>query len=167
MTDREYLEAFESGTLAAAGFHHRDHVRMAFCYLRVYPPAEALARFSAALRRFAAAQGKPERYHETITWAYLLLVRDRMARREGRRTWEDFAAENPDLLSWRPGILQRYYREETLASDLAREVFVFPDRCEKRLGEGRAGRTSKSAKARPTTLSRRRAPSGAVRAGEP
>jgi hypothetical protein len=134
MNEREYIEAFESGRLPAAGFHHRDHVRIAFSYLSAYPPAEALARFSAALRRFAAAQGKAQRYHETITWAYLLLVRERMARSDGPRTWEDFAAENPDLLSWRPGILQRYYREETLASDLAREVFVFPDRCEQGLG---------------------------------
>ena len=128
MTEQEYIQAFESATLPAAGFHHRDHVRIAFLYLRLYPPLDALARFSAALRRFAAAQGRETRYHETITWAYLLLVRERMARGTGARSWEDFSTQNPDLLEW-PGILRRYYRDETLASELARQVFVLPDRC--------------------------------------
>jgi hypothetical protein len=31
------------------------------------------------------------------------------------------------LLTWKNGILSRYYRAETLASDLARAVFLFPD----------------------------------------
>jgi hypothetical protein len=42
--------------------------------------------------------------------------------------WENFAAQNPDLLSWNEGILRRYYREGTLTSELARRAFVLPDR---------------------------------------
>src|SRR5438445_6852519 len=64
MTD--LIENFERGKLEQ--FHHSDHVRMAFEYLCRYPALEALARFSEALRRFAAVQGKPHLYHETITW---------------------------------------------------------------------------------------------------
>ena len=37
--------------------------------------------------------------------------------------------QNPDLLVWKDGILSRYYREATLKSDLARRVFVLPDKC--------------------------------------
>jgi hypothetical protein len=128
MSDNEYMEAFEAATLPAESFHHRDHVRMAFLYLNSYPPLEALRRFSEALKRFAAAQGKPHRYHETITWAFMLLVRERMARWSQPQDWEAFAAQNPDLLSWERNILKDYYREETLSSELARSVFVFPDR---------------------------------------
>jgi hypothetical protein len=51
-----------------------------------------------------------------------------MARAEGAE-WDEFARENPDLLVWRDGILSRYYSEATLKSDLARRVFVLPDRC--------------------------------------
>src|SRR2546429_6001543 len=54
MTD--LIENFERGKLEQ--FHHSDHVRMAFEYLGRYPALEALARFSEALRRFAAVQGK-------------------------------------------------------------------------------------------------------------
>ena len=43
-------------------------------------------------------------------------------------SWDDFAARNADLLTWRPSVLSSYYRDETLRSDLARRVFVLPDR---------------------------------------
>jgi len=39
-----------------------------------------------------------------------------------------FAQTNPELLVWKNGILNRYYQPETLKSDLARSVFVFPDK---------------------------------------
>jgi hypothetical protein len=128
MTDREFLCAFEEGTLPADAFHHRDHVRLAYLYLRRSPLPEAIARFRDGLRRFAAAQGKPERYHETITLAYLFLIHERLAATGGEEGFTAFAARNPDLFAWRPSILESYYRAETLGSDLARRVFVLPDR---------------------------------------
>src|SRR5262249_61516758 len=74
MEDRDFVAAFEAGTLPNEAFHHRDHVRLAWLYLRELPPAQALTRFTEGLRRFAAVHGKPGLYHETITWAYLLLI---------------------------------------------------------------------------------------------
>jgi hypothetical protein len=131
--DRRLLEGFEKGSLPEGAFRHCDHVHVAWLYLRELPPAAALDRFSAGLKRFAAAKGKTGLYHETITWAYLLLIRERMER-VGGRTWNEFAGRNPDLLTWRPSILNAYYREETLWSDLARRVFVLPDRVSGRAG---------------------------------
>lgn len=128
LDDRAFLEAFESATLPESAFRHADHVRLAWLYLKRLPPAEALARFSEGLRRFAAALGKAGLYHETITWAYLLLIRERMERGGPAQSWQDFSAANPDLLAWKPSILGAYYREETLRSELARRVFVLPDR---------------------------------------
>jgi hypothetical protein len=126
MTDAEFLRSFEDGTLPSSAFHHRDHVRLAWLYLRRLPAPEALARFTDGLKRFAAAKGKPGLYHETITWAYLLLIHERMARSEAD-TWEEFAGLNDDLLVWNPSVLDRYYEKETLGSELARRVFVLPE----------------------------------------
>jgi hypothetical protein len=127
MTGEELIQQFEDGTTPADSFHHTEHVRLAFEYLCRYSALEALERFADALKRFAAAQGKAERYHETITWAYLLLIRERMARAGGPQTWKDFAERNPDLLIWKGGVLATLYRQETLDSDLARHTFVLPD----------------------------------------
>jgi hypothetical protein len=128
MNDSEWMEAFERCTLPNDSFHHADHVRMAFLYLQKYAPLEALRRFSLALARFAAAHGKPNLYHETITWAFLLLIRERIARSNSPQTWAEFSAANPDLLRWDDNVLKKYYRPETLASELAKSVFLFPDK---------------------------------------
>jgi hypothetical protein len=128
MTGHKLIEEFESGRTRGDTFHHADHVRLAFEYLCRYPALEALERFSEALKRFAAAQGKAQRYHETITWAYLLLIRERLARAGHSQSWEEFAEQNADLFQWKGGVLGTLYRKETLDSDLARSTFVLPDR---------------------------------------
>jgi hypothetical protein len=128
MDDEELIRCFENESLPAESFHHADHVRLAFAYLREYPVLQGLEKFASGLKRFAASRGKTELYNETITCAYLFLIHERMARSEVVN-WEEFAHRNPDLLTWKSGILSRYYREGTLQSDLAREVFVLPDKC--------------------------------------
>ena len=128
VTAEELIERFENGTLPAESFRHGDHVRMAFEYFCKFPLLEVLERFPAALTRFAARHGKPGLYHETITWAFLLLIRERMARMGGRPTWEEFAKTNGDLLAKKETVLKKYYSEEMLKSALARETFLLPDR---------------------------------------
>jgi hypothetical protein len=124
--DEQLIEQFEAGTLPLECFHHRDHVHMAFLYLSKWPVIEALARFCSALKGFAAVHGKDQLYHETITWAYIFLINERIARAGRRQTWEEFEHTNGDLLTWKSGVLHRYYREETLSSPLARSVFILP-----------------------------------------
>jgi hypothetical protein len=131
MTNEELIQKFESDAVPEDCFHHADHVRLAFAYLSQYPPLQALEKFSAALKRFAAARGKAQLYHETITHAYFFLIRERMARSHARfssNDWDEFYRRNLDLFPWKNGILTRYYEESTLQSDLARAVFVFPDK---------------------------------------
>jgi hypothetical protein len=127
MTGAALIEGFESGAIDSEAFHHADHVRLAFAYLNQYPALQALEKFAAGLKRFAAAKGKPQLYNETITYAYFFLIHERMVHCESV-AWEEFANRNPDLLVWKNGILSRYYREATLKSHLARRVFVLPDK---------------------------------------
>ena len=101
---------------------------MAFLYLQKFTPLEALDRFSSNLTRFAAAHGKPGLYNETITWAFLLIIRERIVRANSPQTWAEFSSANADLLRWEDNILKKYYRAETLASELAKRAFLFPDK---------------------------------------
>jgi hypothetical protein len=135
MSNHELIRRFENDEIPEGHFHHADHVRLAFAYLCQYPVLQALEKFSSALKQFAAARGKTQLYHETITCAYLFLIHERMAGGEGE-DWEEFAQRNADLLVWKNGILSRYYREATLKSDLARSVFVLPDKCLELQGVG-------------------------------
>lgn len=128
MTDEEFVAAFENCTLPLASFRHADHVRMAFLYLSKYSPLDALRNFSTSLAKFATAHGKTSLYNATITWAYMLIIQERLARVEQRQNWVEFAAANQDLLDRDDSVLNKYYREETRMSDFARSTFVFPDK---------------------------------------
>ena len=124
LTETEFVKQFEAATLET--FHHAEHVRIAWIYLRDYPAIEALQRFCSNLKQFAAARGAHKLYHETITWAYFMLIQERMQKCKGA-SWEVFAEENQDLLDWKNSILKKYYSEQTLKSDLARSTFLLPD----------------------------------------
>jgi len=128
ISDEEFINQFEMGTLPAASFHHREHVRVVWLYLQRYSVLETLARFSENLKRFAAANGKPNLYHETITWSYVFLINERMERNGKGLGWDDFAESNADLFDWKTSILGLYYSDQTLGSELARKTFVFPEK---------------------------------------
>jgi hypothetical protein len=121
--DRDFVAAFESCTLPGSELTHRAHVRLAWLYLREQPLLDALTRFANGLKRYAASLGAATKYHETITWAYLFLIHERMQRR-AVSTFEEFADANDDLFG---AILGRYYSPAVLDSALARTTFVLPD----------------------------------------
>jgi hypothetical protein len=127
MTNSEIVDRFEQGIPHGEEFHHAEHMRVGFAYVCEFSIYEALENFSSALKRLAIKNGRADRYNETITWAYLFLIRERLARAGGTLEWEEFVSRNPDLFAWKPDILSRYYREETLHSDLAKSMFIMPD----------------------------------------
>ena len=127
MSEQELLAGFEAASLPDDAFHHEQHVHVAWMFVRRYGMPDALTEFPRALKRFAVAKGKPTLYHETITWAFLLVVAERQARCPAE-SWQTFAAANGDLLAWKPSVLDRYYEKDTLGSELAKRAFVMPDR---------------------------------------
>ena len=121
-TDAE-LERFEAGDVDPAAFDHTAHVRLAFEMCERYPFHIALARYATGLQRVAASLGRPEKYHATVTVAFLALVAERRVR-TGVGDWESFAAAAPDLLDRRA--LLRWYDPAQLADEVARATFVLP-----------------------------------------
>src|SRR4029450_1785516 len=91
ISDAALVEGFLDTSLPADAFHHAQHVRCAWLFVRQHGMPGALAAFPAALRRFADAKGATRLYHETITWAYLLLIHERQQRLPAA-DWPDFAA---------------------------------------------------------------------------
>ena len=123
---QELIERFIDTTLPADEFHHEQHVQVAWWFVCQHGMPAALGEFTSAIKRFAEAKGAHGLYHETITWAFLLLIADRQARTNAA-SWQQFAAAHPDLLVWKPSILERYYSKDLLKSELARQTFLMPD----------------------------------------
>ena len=127
LDDDALLDGFTSARLASGEFRHEEHVRTAFLYLTRYADfGEAAVRFRRDLRRFAAAHGVPERYHETLTWAYLALINER-AHGSSFATSAAFLRLHPELLDQKDGLLSSYYDVGSVArSARARQVFLLP-----------------------------------------
>jgi hypothetical protein len=125
MIDDPVVRAFESAVLPEGGFGHRQHLYVAHCYLRELPLEEALARYVRHLRRLAAALGAPDKYHATMTWAYLVTLHDAMADAPGA-SFDELVAARPELLG--KDLLLGHYDPSELAAPRARSHFVLPRR---------------------------------------
>jgi hypothetical protein len=121
------VRAFEDGTIDPATFRHREHLYVAWWYLRSFTLEEALARYVGHLRRLTIVLGVPEKFHATMTWAYVVLIADAMDRAPGA-TFDALLAENSELLDHRAGALYAYYDREELDAADARRRFVLPRR---------------------------------------
>jgi hypothetical protein len=126
MTDEEFLAALEHCELPGEDFTHAAHVRAGYLYVRADGFDRALGRMRAAIQRYAAHLGKPEKYHETITIAYLALIHERLREGGNAGDWTSFQHQNPDL--FKQDLLLRHYHRCELESDLARRVFILPRR---------------------------------------
>ena len=126
MIAADLLEQFESLTLAPGAFGHREHLFVAWSYLRGAPFEEAAARFVINLKRFAAHAGAAHKFHATITWALLLLVAEAIDR-SPQLEFEAWLAERPDLLEVR-ALLAKHYPPEIFDSEAARRLPLLPRR---------------------------------------
>jgi hypothetical protein len=116
--------SFEARELDTSTFGHRDHVGVAYEMLRSGDFVDVAARYADTIRFMATRAGAPDKFHVTITIAFLSLVAERMATTR-HADFDDFIACNPDLLS--KHVLQRWYSSERLGSDLARNVLLLPE----------------------------------------
>jgi hypothetical protein len=124
VTDDELIDGFEASSLPA--FPHADHVRLTIVYLARHGRAEAERKLVDGLRRFAVAKGVPEKFHVTMTLAWLDLVEDAGRQHPDARGAVELVAACPQLLD-RDALLQ-FYSPERLNSDEARQQWVPPDR---------------------------------------
>jgi len=123
MTDVELTRALERGEIK--DFHHASHLHVAWVYLAESSSVrQAANKMRNTLRRFAAAAGKPEKYHETITlfWVHLLSRAHAASRAE---RLEDIVHAHPQLLE--KNFPLAYYSAKRLFSDEARTSWVEPD----------------------------------------
>ena len=103
MTDEALVSAFEAGTLPPADFHHREHVRLAWLYLRRYGRADTEQRLLQGLRALAVRAGKPDKFDAALTRAWLRRIEEAAAD-TAAPTSEAFIAMHPELLAPLPAV---------------------------------------------------------------
>ena len=124
-SDEDFLRAFERLSFPVELFHHREHIRVAWLYLKSSDAARAAERMSAGIRRFANHHGATQKYHHTLTLAWMRLVASALVETPDSHTFAQFLAEHPDLRD--KEFLKKYYSAALLQTSAAREGWVEPD----------------------------------------
>lgn len=122
MDDDVFLERFSRGELSE--FAHLDHVRVVYLYTLRAGRDAAIELTRAGLKALTGRLGVPEKYHETMTVAWVRLVSERAAAGTGR-DFTAFLHDNPCFQ--RRDLLEDYYSREVLFSAGARSQFIEPD----------------------------------------
>ena len=123
----DLVTAFERCELPPAQLSHRAHLQLGWMYLQRHGFPDGAARFREALRRYVTSVGAASKYHETVTWAYMILMNEeRELRSPPDEAFDDMIRRRPDLLDHRHGALARSYPAEQLESADARRTLVLP-----------------------------------------
>jgi len=119
------FEALMADVMATADrFGHREHVHLTWLAVRRYGVPAAVALVSDGIQRTARYAGAPQKYHATVSRAWVELVGHHTADQRDD-DFTAFAEHHPALLDKR--LLTRFYRPATLAGAPARTGWVEPD----------------------------------------
>ncbi|MEN3340064.1 MAG: hypothetical protein V7647_3740 [Acidobacteriota bacterium] len=123
ITDDDLVAGFERASLTE--FHHAEHVRVSIVYLVRHGREEALRRLTSGIQRIAAAGGQPDKFHVTLTRAWLDLIDAARASVPGATDAAALLRACPELLD--RTVLYRCYSREVLDSERARTEWIPPD----------------------------------------
>jgi hypothetical protein len=120
------LAAILPGITGPTGqFRHRQHINLAFYAVRRFGMPEAVGKICIWIQQIAAYERAPQKYHHTVSRAWVEMVAHHVAADPDCADFETFARRNPALLDKR--LLSRHYRSSTLAAEPARRGWVEPD----------------------------------------
>lgn len=106
-------------------FRHRQHIHLAFLAVHRYGMPEATTRICDWIQHIAAYERAPQKYHHTVSRAWVEIVAHHVDSDPGCADFGTFAGRHPALLDKR--LLARHYRSSTLAAAPARGGWVEPD----------------------------------------
>ena len=123
--DAELAAMLPEITGPSGQFRHRQHVHLAFLAVRRYGMPEATNRICDWIQCIAAYERAPQKYHHTVSRAWVEIVAHHIDADPDGADFGTFAARHPALLDKR--LLTRHYRSSTLAAAAARRSWVEPD----------------------------------------
>jgi flavin reductase ActVB len=125
LDEEEFVRSFESCEYPNERFKHLDHIRLAWIYVRRFGVGEAENRIANAIRRFAVSLGHEEKYHQTLTKAWLRLVYAAYCATPATDDFGKFIGAHLWLAE--RNALGVFYSEQLLSSERARRGWIEPD----------------------------------------
>ena len=124
--DRQFAAAVQDCSISLDEFDHRAHLKLAYVYLTMHTPDEAVDLVRGALMGLLEHNNiDTTKYHETITRAWVLAVFHFMNKSVASVSADTFIDQHPQMLNAK--IMMSHYSPETLFSEDARLSFLEPD----------------------------------------
>ena len=125
--DQAFKILVESCAFPVVDFNHRAHIRLAYVYLAVNDIDQSIQLMREMLTALLKHAGidPSQKYHETLTEAWILAVNHFMKDGDNYQSSDDFINKNQLMLDSK--IMMTHYSAEVLFSDEARVAFVAPD----------------------------------------
>ncbi|HEY0871320.1 MAG TPA: hypothetical protein VGD55_13045 [Acidothermaceae bacterium] len=108
----------------AQRFGHRQHIHLTWLAVTSCGTPRAIVLVSEGIQRTARYEGAPQKYHATVSRAWVELVGHHVEAHPDA-DFDGFAEQNAALLDKR--LLMRFYSPATLAAEPARSGWVEPD----------------------------------------
>jgi hypothetical protein len=127
--DETLLTQFEATTWPLKEWHHRQHIKIAYLYLRQHPFEVAAQKMRAGLLAYNAANQVPDGldrgYHETMTQVWMRLVYLTICEFGPSESADAFVDKHTQLLSKRAALF--FYSRDRIMSAEAKRQFIEPD----------------------------------------
>jgi len=125
--DQEFKNQVESCEFPVPEFDHRAHLRLAYVYLVENNTDSAVQLMRDTLIGLLKHAGvdPSQKYHETLTEAWILAVHHFMNNTDSSESADDFIEQNTVMLDSK--IMMTHYSAEVLFSEKARQSFVEPN----------------------------------------
>lgn len=127
MNINELIKQFESQSIAANDFNHRNHLRVAWFYINHYSINIARENIHQGLIKLTKTLGVEDKYHRTLTdffIDYLLQVKWYL----NSESWDEVEARCGFLMKDAKSLLNIYYSQDVIDSKQARINYLEPDK---------------------------------------
>ena len=128
-SDETFVSEFEACRWPLEAWHHREHIKLAYLYLNRYSFEDAFGKIRRGIKAFntihAVADSPTSGYHETITHAWLSLVKFVLDEYGPAASADEFYESHPELSQ--PKTLRLFYSRECIMSVAAKTSVVEPD----------------------------------------
>jgi hypothetical protein len=123
--DPELAEILQQICGQDGAFRHRQHINLAFIAVCRYGMPAAGERVCSWIKQIAAYERAPQKYHETVSRAWVDIVAHHVAADPTRQEFDHFAQANPALFEKR--LLSQHYSSSALSAASARHAYAAPD----------------------------------------
>src|SRR5437763_417404 len=122
--DEAFVTAFHAHQLSNQGFHHRDHLRLAWVQIRRLGLERASDVVTNGIRHFAVHHGRAEGYNETMTRFWVRVIGIGISRHP-ELSFEELLATEPHLLD--KNLPFQHWSSERMNRDDAKRQWAEPD----------------------------------------